>query len=469
VDRLAHELARALNSPPGLPTRAVVRGDAEPGHPQRPASASRPLRIAVVGAGWAGIAAAVHARSAGHEVEVFEMAAQPGGRARTVRVAGRSLDNGQHILIGAYQATLELMQHIGADVSTLLRRMPLALQYPDGQGLRLGGGAPVPAFVRAVLGQRGWSWPQRLSLLTIAAGWAARRFRCAEALTVAELCQRLPATVRAQLIEPLCVAALNTPASQASAQVFLSVLRDALFSSPGSSDLLLPGAPLGALLPQPAAAWLDAHGVRVHTRSRVSRLNTGLAGWELDGKPFDAVVLACNAAEAARLCAILAPAWSAMAAALRYEPIITVYLHCPGARLALPMMALHADAQSPAQFVFDLGAQGSVTDVFAFVISGARAWLERGLDAAAQATLAQAIQAFGPDTWPQTPVLLHVAAEKRATFACTPDLKRPPASVAPGLWAAGDYVAGPYPATLEGAVRSGRAAAQHLTRAAQAA
>jgi hydroxysqualene dehydroxylase len=469
VDRLAHELARALSSPPGLPTHGVVRADAEPGQLQRPASAARSLRIAVVGAGWAGIAAAVHARRAGHGVEVFEMAPQPGGRARTVRVAGRTLDNGQHILIGAYQATLELMRYVGADVSTLLLRMPLALQYPDGQGLRLGAGKPVSAFVRAVIGQQRWSWPQRLLLLTTAAGWAARRFRCAEALSVAELCRWLPVIVRLQLIEPLCVAALNTPTSQASAQVFLRVLRDALFSGPGSSDLLLPGAALGALLPQPAAAWLEAHGVPLHTHARVSRLDSGVAGWELDGKPFDAVVLACSAAEAARLCESLAPAWSTAAAALRYEPIITVYLHCPGARLALPMMALHADAQSPAQFVFDLGAQGLETEVFAFVISGARVWLDRGLDAAAQATLDQAIQAFGPGTWPRAPTVLHTAAEKRATFACTPGLRRPAALVAPGLWAAGDYVAGPYPATLEGAVRSGRAAAQHLTIAVQAA
>jgi hydroxysqualene dehydroxylase len=469
VDCLAHQLARPLSPPPGEPTRRAGRTDAAPGLRQRPAAAARPLRVAVVGAGWAGISAAVHARRAGHEVEVFEMAPQPGGRARTVRVGGRTLDNGQHILIGAYEATLELMRHIGADVSTLLLRMPLALQYPDGQGLRLGAGAPVPAFARAVLGHQGWSWPQRLSLLAAAAGWAARRFRCAEALSVAELCRRLPAIVRAQLIEPLCVAALNTPASQASAQVFLRVLRDALFSGTGSSDLLLPRAPLSALVPQPAAAWLDAHGVPLHTHARVSRLDCGAPGWELEGTRFDAVVLACSAAEAARLCASLAPAWSASAAALRYEPIITVYLHCPGARLPLPMMALHADSRNPAQFVFDLGAQGSESGVFAFVISGARAWVERGLAAAAQATLSQAMQAFAPGTWPQTPTVLHVAAEKRATFACTPGLQRPAALVAPGLWAAGDYVAGPYPATLEAAVRSGRAAAQHLAMAAVAA
>ena len=72
-------------------------------------------------------------------------------------MGGLALDNGQHILIGAYQATLELMREVGADTAPLLRRLPLALQYPDGQGLRLRQGAPVPAFVRAVLGRQGWT------------------------------------------------------------------------------------------------------------------------------------------------------------------------------------------------------------------------------------------------------------------------------------------------------------------------
>lgn len=424
------------------------------------------LRVAVVGAGWAGIAAAVHARRAGHEVEVFEMAPQAGGRARTVHVSGHVLDNGQHILIGAYRATLDLMAEIGADVPALLHRLPLALQYPDGRGLRLRKGAPVPAFVRAVLARHGWSWSERLSLLAAAASWALRRFQCAEHLSVSELCQKLPVAVRAQLMEPLCVAALNTPASEASAQVFLRVLRAALFSGPGSSDLLLPRAPLGALLPQPALAWFDAHGVRLHTTARVSRLQRVSAGWQIDDRPpFDAVVLAGSAAESARLCAGLSPQWAAMAAAMRYEPIVTVYLRCPGARLALPMMALHASAVAPAQFAFDLGALGVAADVFAFVVSGARAWVEQGLDHTARAALDQSVTAFPPGTWPQAPTLLHVAAEKRATFACTPGLQRPPAQVATGLWAAGDYVAGPYPATLEGAVLSGCFAAARLATA----
>ena len=421
-----------------------------------------PLRVAVVGAGWAGIAAAVHARKAGHAVEVFEMAPQAGGRARTVRVAGQPLDNGQHILIGAYQATLALMREVGADTNTLLRRLPLALQYPDGQGLKLQQGAPVPAFVRAVLRRQGWSWGERLSLLATASRWAARRFRCVATLSVAELCEGLPAKVQRQLIEPLCVAALNTPAEQASAVVFLRVLRDALFSGAGSSDLLLPCAPLGALLPQPAAAWFERHGVRLHTGARVTELQPEADGWRLDGRRFDTVVLACTAAEAARLCAPFAPDWARMAAALGYEPIVTVYLRCPGARLALPMVALHAGADAPAQFAVDLGALDGPAGVFAFVISGAREWVDRGLEATAAATLAQAMAAFPAGTWPTPPTLLHAAAEKRATFRCTPGLQRPPSAIAQRLWAAGDYVAGPYPATLEGAVRSGRDAARAL-------
>jgi len=419
--------------------------------------------VAVVGAGWAGIAAAVYGRKAGHEVEVFEMAPHAGGRARTVLVDDIALDNGQHILIGAYQATLALMREVGADATLLLRRMPLALQYPDGQGLMLRQGAPVAAFVRAVLGRRGWSWGDRLALLTAATRWAAMRFRCAEGLSVADLCRSLPATVQAELIEPLCVAALNTPAAQASAVVFLRVLRDALFSGPGSSDLLLPCAPLGSLLPLPAAAWFQRQGVRLHQTVRATELRSESTAWWLDGGRFDAVVLACTAAEAARLCAPFAADWARTASALRYEPIVTVYLRCPGAQLALPMVALHADADMPAQFAFDLGALDGPAGVFAFVVSGAREWVDRGLDATAAATLAQALASFPSGTWPAAPTLLHAAAEKRATFRCTPALVRPPSAIAPRLWAAGDYVAGPYPATLEGAVRAGRDAALSLS------
>ncbi len=423
-------------------------------------------RIAVIGAGWAGLAAAVRSVQRGAAVTLFEMAPQPGGRARRVSTSSGDFDNGQHILIGAYTATLALMRSVGADPETLLLRCPLTLVDLAGRGLVLPPGAALPAFVRAVLQARGWRWAHRVALLGVASGWLLRGFRCAPGLTVAQLCAGLPEAVRQDLIEPLCVAALNTPIDQASAQVFLRVLRDALFSGPGSADLLLPRVPLSALLPDPAWRWLEAAGARCVTGHRVQTVARQGAGWSVDGQAFDGVVLAASAGEAARLADAINPAWARTASALRYEPIVTAYLTDTRLRLPQPMLALPAGPRSPAQFVFDLGALGAQVaspGSFAFVVSGAAAWLVDGRAACGQAILQQARAAFpGAFQGPDEGVLRHVAAERRATFACTPGLARPALEVAPQWVAAGDYIAGPYPATLEGAVRSGEAAAAAL-------
>lgn len=420
-------------------------------------------RIAVVGAGWAGLAAAVQAQAQGDLVTLFEMAPQPGGRARRVDTPRGVFDNGQHILIGAYTETLALMRQVGADPEALLLRCPLALRTPDGRGLALPAGAPLPAFVRGALAAHGWPWAARLALLRTAAGWWLQDFRCPPGTTVAALCAGLPATVRDELLEPLCVAALNTPAGRADGQVFLRVLHDALFAGRGSADLLLPRAPLSELLPAPAWRWLQDRGATCLTGRRVQRLDADGAAWRVDGDPFDAVVLACSAVEAARLAAPIRPDWARQATALPYEPIVTAWLHDAALHLPQPMLALPTGPGAPAQFVFDLGALTGATGLFAFVASGAGPALAAGLPACGQALLAQARAAFpGQFQGDDAAVLRHLAAERRATFACTPGLARPPQAIAPGLLAAGDHVQGPYPATLEGAVRAGRAAARAL-------
>jgi hydroxysqualene dehydroxylase len=419
--------------------------------------------IGIVGGGWAGLAAAVRATQAGQRVTLLEMAGHLGGRARGVAVGQRDLDNGQHILIGAYTRTLDLMRSIGVDPEAVLHRQPLELRYPDGRGLRLPTGHPVLAFVRAVASCRGWGWRDRSALLTAAGHWAAGGFRCAPGTTVAQLCQGLPPAVRELLIDPLCVAALNTPADDASAQVLLTVLHDALFSGKGSADLLLPRRSLDALLPHPAHAWLQARGAQIVFNRRVQRLQpTPGGGWRIDDQAFDQVLLACPAGEAARLVQPHDPGWAQRAQALGYEPIVTVYLHGPGARLPAPMMALQEGPQAPAQFAFDHGQLGAGAGVFAFVVSGARRWAEAGADATGRAVRQQAMTAFASGTWPTAPTLLKVLIEKRATFRCTPGLDRPPGAIAPGLQAAGDYVVSPYPATLEGAVRAAESALQRL-------
>lgn len=409
-------------------------------------------RVAVIGGGWAGLAAAVEATRRGHAVTLFEMAAQFGGRARSVVVDQRALDNGQHILIGAYTATLALMRTVGVDPERVLERLPLTLVGPDGIGLRLRSGPPTLAFVRAVLSHEGWTLRERLGLLAAATRWMLQGFRCDPTLSVGALTASLGPQVRAQLIEPLCVAALNTPAREASATVFLRVLQDALFSGPGSADLLLPRAGLSELFPEPAAAWLAAHGTALRPSSRVDRLERGDDGaWQVDGERFDHVVLATTSVEAARLTRDVAPDWSQLASALRFEPIVTVYLHRHGTRLNGPMLALPSDEHTaPAQFVFDRGRLGGHDGVLAFVVSGAAPWVERGMPAIVVATQRQAAQLPGVGGGLNE---LRSFTEKRATFRCTPGLRRPPVSIAPGLHAAADYVDGPYPATLEGAVR----------------
>ncbi|UXH77107.1 hydroxysqualene dehydroxylase HpnE [Roseateles amylovorans] len=426
-------------------------------------------RLAIVGGGWSGLAAAIEATSLGAAVTLFEMAPQRGGRARSLDGGSDALDNGQHILIGAYTETLGLMRRIGLAPDALLLRMPLRLRYPDRETLRLPPGPPLVAFTRGVLGCSAWSWRDRLGFMTASTRWMLNGFRCDPRLTVAALCASMPQAVRDDLIDPLCVAALNTPAAQASAQVFLRVLKDALFSGPGSADLLLPRRGLSALLPDPASDWLTSHGAQLLTQ-RVQQITIDeatrprgphRAGVQVDGAPFDAVILACTSVEAARLTRDLAPDWSATAAAFEFQPIITVYLRGDGARLPAPMVALRESSTEPAQFAFDLGQLDQQDGLFSLVISGAADWVAKGLEAAGAAALAQATRCFD---WPQAPQIVRVLSEKRATFACTPGLQRPGDVIVPGVWAAGDYLDGPYPATLEGAVRSGLSAARSAMR-----
>ena len=421
------------------------------------------MKTAVIGAGWAGCAAAVEATRLGQQVTLFEAGRIAGGRARRVDSqwpdgTALALDNGQHILIGAYGETLKLMRDLGLDLKTLLRRLPLTLQFPDGSGLAFPSlPTPLDAFA-GILRGRGWSWRDKLSLLGAAVQWQLAGFRCSPELSVAQLCIKLTPIVMATLIEPLCVAALNTPADRASAQVFLRVLRDSLFSQSGGSNLLLPRTDLSALLPDAALAWLTQHGAGVRLGTRVLALSSAGTGWQLDGETFERVILACPPGEAARLVQDTgrpSGTWVAQACALQFEAITTVYVSSPGTRLAQPMLALRAsgpEGDAPAQFVFDRGQLGGPDGLLAFVVSASA-----GNSAAlTQRVLGQATQQLRLGQ----AVAVQTIVEKRATFACLPGLLRPGVEVLPGLLACGDYVDGPYPATLEGAVRAGLQAAR---------
>lgn len=432
-------------------------------------------KVAIIGAGWAGMAAAIAVVQGGHRATVFEAARVIGGRARAILCHSDNqdtplvLDNGQHILIGAYTESLRLMRQVGVDVDAALLRLPLALRFADGSGLQWSRLPPPWDALLAIASARGWQRSERLALLRTALKWRLRRFRCDAHVTVAELCSALPQRLLDEFIDPLCVAALNTPAIQASGQVFLRVLHDSVFSGQGGSNLLLPRVNLGEVFPEAAARWLRGQGSIVRTGVRARTLNAmpQSGRWLINGTPFDAVVLACSSSEAARLvshCVQTAPPamvvplcdWTAAAQALQFQAIATVYAQAPvpesgpGPVLQRPMMTLRSHLHGPAQFVFDRGQLGGPAGLLAFVASASQG----DRSSVQEQVLEQARRELGLEGL----VPIQTVIEKRATFACTPGLQRPARKISNGLWACGDYIAGPYPATLEGAVRSGTAA-----------
>jgi squalene-associated FAD-dependent desaturase len=415
------------------------------------------LRVAVIGAGYAGLAAAAELTLAGRQVEVFEASRILGGRARAMQIDGFTVDNGQHILVGAYTETLRLMRAVGADPDQLLRRTPLRFEFP-GEFLMIAPRLPAPLHTAfALLLARGLDWREKWAAIRLMHGLQARKFRIVPDVTVTEWLNRhkTPSRQRRLLWEPLCIAALNTPADRASAQVLANVVRDSLAGSRCASDMLLPQVDLSALFPEPAARFIAQRGGTVHTGHRIGSLKREADAWRIDdGGPFAQVVLAV----APYHLASLAPELAVQVTHFEWEPIVTSYFRYPeSVRLPQPMLGVDTGL---AQWLFDRGQLCAQPGLIAAVISARGRHmdlptpeLERGIH--------EEIVRLIPHL--PAPLAVQTITEKRATFACVPNLQRPMARTnLPGLWLAGDYVAGDYPATLEGAVRSGVTAARRI-------
>ena len=428
------------------------------------------MRIAVVGGGWAGCAAAVELASRGHEAVLIEAARALGGRARRVAINDLNLDNGQHILLGAYSETLRCMRVVGIDCDKALLHLPLQMRYPatsDGMDFavpRLP--APLHLLV-ALLRSRGLERADKMALARFSTTARWMDWQLHVDCSVGELLERYDQTDRLIRLmwRPLCIAALNTPPERASAQVFLHVLRDSLGAKRSASDMLIPRVDLSALFPEHAASHLRRNGGTVMTGSTVSRLRRERESWLLDingeTQPFDGVIVATQPAQSA---ALLQPLLDmSVLTHFEYEPITTCYLqYAPDVALDTPLLALLDDASNGewGQFVFDRGQlDARHPGLLAVVVSASGEAIADGHDRLARNIAFQLAKAFGRPEFGQ-PLWYRVISEKRATFSCTPGLRRPPNETGlPGLVLAGDYTAGDYPATLESAVRSGVAAA----------
>ncbi len=374
--------------------------------------------VAVVGAGWAGLAAAVTLAERGVPVTVFEASRSLGGRARRVSIDGTDLDNGQHVLIGAYRETLRMMRLVGADPEELLLRIALELRYADGFHLRAPR-LPYPLnLLFALLRAKGLDPAQGFSALRFMASLRACDFRIEPDCSVARLLddQKQSGALRSHVWEPLCVSALNTPVDSASAQVFVNVLRAGLTGAREASDFLIARTDLSRLFPEPAAEYVKARGGAISLGVPVRRVAQVSGGFRLnDAQLFSCVVIACGP-------------------------------HQAGPLLSGGIL----------QWVFDRGRLGGPKGLLAAVISASGAHEElpkQKLVTRIEAELKAALGVLPAPRWSQ------VITERRATFSCSPALKRPGGNTPiPGLLLAGDYVASDYPGTLEAAVRSGIAA-----------
>lgn len=416
------------------------------------------MTVAIIGGGWAGLAAAITLTEQRVPIKLFESAAQLGGRARRLQLHNLPLDNGQHILIGAYRETLRLMQRCGVDIDKACYAPPLTLQvFPSFhlQAARL----PAPWHLGVGLFRcKGISLPEKLTALRFLLALKRMHFTVAPALTVSTLLhqQRQSARLNDFLWHPLCLAALNTPPATASAQIFVNVIRDAFFTTADASRLLLPQLDLGALFPDVAAHYLQARGASLNLNQRVHHVDFHEGRFTLHHalgtEQFTQVISAVAPFHLAKLLGKL-PGLQPIIEQLAtwdYQPIYTVYLQYDASvSLPFPMLGL---SQTISQWVFDrsLTQQPGLLAVVISAQGAHTAWSHDELALRVQAELKQALGISQAPQWTQ------VIAEKRATFSCTPELCRPENQTSlPGLCLAGDYTASEYPATLEAAVRSG--------------
>ena len=390
-------------------------------------------RVAIVGAGYAGMAAAATLAGRGVPVTVFEAGPVAGGRARRVTTGGHALDNGQHILIGAYSELLRLMRLTGVPREAVLR-LPLELRYADGFRLRGASGVLLSAKV---------PFKERLGALRFLLSLKWSSFRLPADIPVSALLKqhRQDGIIGHYVWRPLCISALNTPPEQASAQVFVTVLRDTLAGKAGASDLLLPRVDLSRLFPEPACEYVSRNGGEVRMNSPVRDLSS-------IQRDYGAVIVAVGPHQLKTLLPGLAPEYE-------YQPIYTCYLqYAEAVKPPFPMLGL---AGGLVQWAFDRGALTGERGLIACVISAQgdhQQMTQEDLAATCHDELKKALPGLPDPQWSR------VIAEKRATVACTPGLKRHAQETAvPGLYLAGDYTDPDYPPTLEAAVRSGIRAA----------
>jgi squalene-associated FAD-dependent desaturase len=407
----------------------------------------------------------------GARVTVFEAAPEIGGRARSLNWSVKSpdgcfhevqIDNGQHLLVGAYQETLALLERLGGFESQLFKRMPFTLNSDRGLRFNASGASAPWHLMQGLLRAQGLSWADRISVARLGLTMKLRGWKTAPGLTVAQLLSSTQQTEAAQrrVWNPLCLAALNTPPTKACAASFAAVLRDTLGSDDArASDMLVPNVALGETLPKLAAQFLMSHHGIIRRRHLVRSIQSGPT---VDHEPFDGVVVALAAHSARRLMGPRIPE-------LPTESIQTLWLMFAPGIFEPHCLTLMEDG--PGEWLFTRAEANGATLASVVISAAARATDRAGLIQSCLSQLERVLARQGRPTRLDGERVLgaKLIHEAAATFSCRPGLKRPDVNVLsqewPSVMIAGDWTASEYPATLESAVRSGLKAARQLAQA----
>jgi squalene-associated FAD-dependent desaturase len=449
--------------------------------------------IAVVGAGFAGLSAAVRLAKGGARVLVLEARSRLGGRATAFpdRDTGALVDNGQHVLLGCYTHTLAFLDEIGASTHVSAQRaLRVTMIDPAGKRSRLE--CPdLPAPFHLVAGVFDWEalgWADRLSVLSMArplraAQRALRPGAAGIAASPGETVENWlirngqTARLREMLWDPLALAALNQPAAVAAAPPFARVLAEMFGSDPSAARIVLPSRPLHLMYAEPARRYIEQRGGRVLTGmpARIDVANGAVEGitagddrwpirYAVSAVPWHAIGAAIGGERA--------PVEDVIDRATRMSasPIVSVHLWFDRAVLDEPFVGLPGrtfqwafDTTSVTRGAPEGHTPASAAGSVSMVSSGAApvvGWTNETLIETARREIEGALEAARH----ATVVSATAVREPRATFSLAPG--QPPRPGArtevDGLLLAGDWTDTGLPATIESAVRSGHAAADVL-------
>jgi zeta-carotene desaturase len=444
------------------------------------------VRVAVVGGGWAGLAAAIALQEHRHDVTLLERRGVLGGRATSYRDAptGEDVDNGTHLMIGAYRDTLDLVRRAGAS-DLLLEQENLRIDWVDEKGTTALDCPPLVAPLHLLAGLLSLRVPWSVRLQAVRFGVAVRFGRPPVGATLAEYFARTGQgeAARRLLWDPLALAILNEAPERAAAVLFHRVYREAFLADHRASRLVFLRRGWGVLADR-LAAYFEGRGGRLRRRGLASGVvvedgrATGVRCVQRPatreeiraGRPSTTQTIPAEAV-------VLAVPWHAVgalvpeslrdvgpfsaASRLRPSPIVSIEVWLDRVVVDRVMVGLR---DSEVEWVFDKGrlyGREGPPQHLAFIVSAAVRSAPRpneDLVGAAE----EALRRFFPGMAGATVVRSLVMREPAATFASDPGaeaLRPGPTTPVAGLYLAGDWTATGLPATIEGAVRSGRSAA----------